>query len=142
MAQIFERVTGDQNVRSFTGKSGSAISIGDLVTLDDDSFDIFAAASDKLVLGIARTALGASSTAQILVDMIGPKDVVRCKVATGTAAASEVGHFQDIGSSTTGISTTESNNDAVCVAFTKPGYLDCIFTTTWQNGPVTATVSD
>ncbi len=127
MAQIFQRVTGHQDIRNYTGKSGSAISIGDLVALDDDSFDIFAAATDKLVWGIARTALGSSSTAQIAVDVLHPYDVVRCKVATGTAAASEVGHFQDIGSSTTGISTTESNNDAICVGFVVPGYLDCIF---------------
>ncbi len=127
MTQIFERLTGQTDVRSYTGKSGSAISIGDLVALDDDSYDIFAAATDKLVWGIARTALGSSSTAQILVDVIHPYDVIRAKVATGTAAASEIGHFLDIGSSTTGVSTTESNNDCICVGFTKPGYLDVIF---------------
>ncbi len=141
MAQIFERITGKENVLPFTGKSGSAISIGDLVTLDDDSYDIFAAATDKLVFGIARSALGASSTAQINVDVLKPYDVVRAKVATGTAAASEIGHFQDIGSSTTGITTTESNNDAICVGFTKPGYLDVMFTTLIGILP-TATVSD
>lgn len=142
MAKIFERVTGKENVIPFTGKSGSAISIGDLVTLDDDSYDIFAAATDKLVLGIATSALGVSSTNPVNVDVLKPGDIVRAKVATGTAAATEIGHYEDIGSSTTGLTTTESNNDCVCVGFTKPGYLDVMFTTMWTQGPATATVSD
>lgn len=142
MAQIWQRATGKQNVRSFTGKSGSAISIGDLVTIDDDSYDIFAAATDKLVLGIARTALGASSTAQILVDILAPNDTVIAKVATGTAAATEIGAFADIGSSTTGITLTESNNDCQIVGFPKPGYQEVKFTTLWASGPATSVVSD
>lgn len=142
MAQIWERVTGRQDVRNFTKKTGAAIVVGELLALDDDSYNVFAAATDKLVFGIAKDALGSSSTAQIRVDVLGQRDVVRAKVATGTAALSEVGAFCDIGSSTTGITLTESNNDAVIVGFPKAGYQDVMFGANAAYPTPTTTVSD
>jgi hypothetical protein len=142
MAQIWQRVTGDQNVQYIIKKTGTAIVIGELLALDNDSYDLFAAATDKLVYGIALDAAASSSTAQLRVDRIDQNDVVRAKVATGTAAASEIGAFVDIGSSTTGITLTESNNDAVVVGFPKTGYLDICFGANAAYPTPTTTVSD
>lgn len=142
MARIFSRSTGRANILPFTKKTGAAIAVGDLVTLDDDSYNIFAAATDKLVLGIAEDALASSSTAQIRVDILGPQDRVIAKVATGTAAASEIGAFCDIGSSTTGITLTESNNDAVITGFPKPGYQEIMFGANCVYPTPTTIVSD
>lgn len=122
-------------------KTGAAIAVGDLLALDDDSYNVFAAATDKLVFGIAEEAAASSSTASIKVDVLKPGDVVTAKVATGTAAATEIGAFADIGSSTTGITLTESNNDCIVVGFPKPGYQDVVFNTLSITNP-TATVSD
>lgn len=141
-AQIFQRVSGRQDVRLYTKKTGAAIAVGDLLALDDDSYNVFAAATDKLVFGIALEALGSSSTATMKVDRIDGNTVVRAKVATGTAAATEIGNFVDIGSSTTGITTTESNNDAVVVGFPAPGYLDICFGANAAYPTPTTTVSD
>jgi hypothetical protein len=142
MAQIWQRVTGRSDIRPFVKKTGAALVVGELVALDDDTYNIFAAATDKLVFGIAQDALASSSTADVRVDVLKPGDVVRVKVATGTAAATEKGNYADIGSSTTGISLTESNNDCIVVGFPKEGYQDVIFTTLHTAGPATATVSD
>lgn len=142
MALIWERVSGRQDIRYYTKKTGAAIVIGELVALDDDTYNIFAAATDKLVYGIAMDALASSSTGQIRVDRIDGNTVVRAKVATGTAAASEVGAFADIGSSTTGITLSESNNDCVVVGFPKPGYQDVMFGANAAYPTPTATVSD
>lgn len=142
MAQIWQRVSGRQDIRYYTKKTGSALAVGELVALDDDSYNVFPAATDKLVFGIAMDALASSSTAQIRVDRIDPNTVVRAKVATGTAAASEVGAFADIGSSTTGITLTESNNDCVVVGFPKAGYQDVMFGANAAYPTPTTVVSD
>ena len=127
MAQIWQRVSGRQDVRPYTKKTGAAIAVGELVALDDDSYNVFAAASDKLVFGIALEAKASSNTDTMKVDRIDGNTVVRAKVATGTAAATEIGAFADIGSSTTGITLTESNNDCVIVGFPFAGYQDVMF---------------
>jgi hypothetical protein len=142
MPQIWERVSGKQDVRNYTKKTGAAIVVGELLALDDDSYNVFAAATDKLVFGIALEALGSSSTSTMKVDRIDPNTVVRAKVATGTAAASEIGAFADIGSSTTGITLTESNNDCVIVGFPKAGYQDVMFGANANYPTPTTTVSD
>lgn len=142
MAQIWQRVSGRQDVRLYTKKTGAAIVVGELVALDDDTYNVFAAATDKLVFGIALDALASSSTAVMRVDRIDGNTVVRAKVATGTAALSEVGAFADIGSSTTGITLTESNNDCVIVGFPKAGYQDVMFGANAAYPTPTTTVSD
>lgn len=141
-AQVWQRVSGRQDVRNYTKKTGAAIAIGELVALDDDTYNVFAAATDKLVYGIALEALASSSTSTMKVDRIDGNTVVRAKVATGTAAASEIGAFADIGSSTTGITLTESNNDCVIVGFPKAGYQDVMFGANAAYPTPTATVSD
>lgn len=142
MAQIWQRSTGATNILPFTKKTGAAIAVGELVTLDDDSYNVFAAATDKLVLGIACDALASSSTAQIRVDVLSPTDRVIAKVATGTAAGSEIGAFADIGSSTTGITLTESNNDCFVTGFPKSGYQEVCFGANCVYPTPTTTVSD
>lgn len=142
MAIIWQRVSGRQDVRPYTKKSGAAIVVGELVALDDDTYNVFAAATDKLVYGIALEAAASSSTAAIKVDRIDGNTVVRAKVATGTAAASEIGAFADIGSSTTGITLTESNNDCVIVGFPKAGYQDVMFGANAAYPTPTTVVSD
>lgn len=139
---IWERSTGRENVLPFTKKTGAAIIVGELLALDDDSYNVFAAATDKLVLGISKDALASSSTATCRVDVLLPGDRVKAKVATGTAAATEQGNYADIGSSTTGITLTESNNDCIVTGFPKAGYQEVQFTTLHSAGPATATVSD
>ena len=139
---IFSRQSGRQDVRLYTKKTGAAIAVGDLLALDDDSFNVFAAATDKLVYGIALDALASSSTETMRVDRIDGNTVVRAKVATGTAAASEVGAFADIGSSTTGITLTESNNDCVIVGFPEAGYQDVMFGANAAYPSPTTVVSD
>lgn len=141
-AQVFQRVSGRQDVRFYTKKSGAAVVIGQLLALDDDSYDVFAAATDKLVYGIALDAAASSSTGPIRVDRIDGNTVVRAKVATGTAAATEVGAFADIGSSTTGITLTESNNDCVIVGFPMAGFQDVMFGANAAYPTPTTTVSD
>ena len=142
MAQIWQRVSGRQDVRNYTKKTGAAIAIGELLALDDDSYNVFAAATDKLVYGIALEALASGSTSAMKVDRIDGNTVVRAKVATGTAASTEVGAFADIGSSTTGISLTESNNDCVIVGFPLAGYQDVMFGANAAYPTPTTTVSD
>ena len=62
MAQLFTRLTGAQDVRSLKTKAAVAIAIGDLVTIDNDSYDIHAAGTDLLVTGIALDAKTSDST--------------------------------------------------------------------------------
>jgi len=142
MALIWERASGRQDVRAYTKKTGAAIVVGELLALDDDTYNVFAAATDKLVFGIAMEAAASASTDKIKVDRIKPDDVIRAKVATGTAAATEVGAFADIASSTTGITLTESNNDCVIVGFPKEGYQDVQFGANALYPTPTTTVSD
>lgn len=142
MARIFERVSGRQDVRTYTKKTGAAITAGDLVALDDDTYNILPAATDKLVFGIALETLGSSSTSTMRIDRIDGNTVVRAKVATGTAAASEIGAFADIGSASTGITLTESNNDCVIVGFPKTGYQDVMFGANAAYPTPTTVVSD
>lgn len=139
---IWQRVTGRVNAQNIIKKTGAAIVVGELLALDDDTYNLFAAATDKLVYGIAMDAAASSDTDQIRVDRLEPNDVVRAKVATGTAAASEIGDFADIGSSTTGITLTESNNDCVIVGFPEPGYQDVCFGANCLYPTPTTTVSD
>jgi hypothetical protein len=150
MAQLFTRLTGDQDVRSLKTKAAVAIAIGDLVTIDDDTYNIHAAGTDKLVTGIALDAKTSdTTTTNIRYDMIKPGDIVRAKIAAGTGGAqSEVGSYVDlVGAGVlvpcTGITVTESNNDARVVAWNgDAAYLDIEFTTLTASGPATATVSD
>ena len=142
MAQIFQRVSGRQDVRNYTKKTGAAIAVGDLLALDDDSYNVFAAATDKLVFGIALEAKASANTDAMKVDRIDGNTVVRAKVATGTAAATEIGAFADIGSSTTGITLTESNNDCVICGFPLAGYQDVMFGANAAYPTPTTTVSD
>jgi hypothetical protein len=150
MAQLFQRVTGRQDVRSLKTKAAVTISIGDLVTVDNDSYDLHAAGTDLLVGGIALDAKTSdSTTVNIRYDVLKPGDVVRAYIAAGTGgAASEIGAFVDLvgaGGTTpcTGITVTESNNDARVVGWNGDAkYLDVEFTTLQAGGPPTATVSD
>lgn len=139
---IWERVTGRVNAQYIIKKTGAAVVKGELLALDNDTYNLFAAATDKLVYGIAMDAAASSATDQIRVDRLEPNDVVRAKVATGTAAASEIGAFADIGSSTTGITLTESNNDCVIVGFPMAGYQDVCFGDNAAYPTPTTTVSD
>jgi hypothetical protein len=141
-AMIWERASGRQDVRAYTKKTGTALAVGELVALDDDTYNVFPAATDKLVFGICMEAAASSSTAKIKVDRIDGNTVVRAKVATGTAAETEVGAFADIGSSTTGITLTESNNDCVIVGFPKAGYQEVMFGANAAYPTPTTTVSD
>jgi hypothetical protein len=141
-AMIWERASGRQDVRPYTKKTGAAIVVGELLALDDDTYNVFAAATDKLVFGIAMEAAASSSTAMIKVDRISPEDEITVKVATGTAAATEIGAFADIGSSTTGITLTESNNDCVIVGFPKAGYQTVRFGANCLYPTPTTVVSD
>lgn len=142
-AMIWERASGRQDVRAYTKKTGAAIVVGELLALDDDTYNVFAAATDKLVYGIAMEAAASSSTDKIKVDRIDGTTVVRAKVATGTAnGTTEIGAFADIGSSTTGITLTESNNDCVIVGFPKEGYQEVCFGANAAYPTPTATASD
>ncbi len=143
MPQIWERASGRQDVRNYTKKTGAAIAIGELLALDDDTYNVFAAATDKLVFGIALEAKASSDTSMMRVDRIDGNTVVRAKVATGTAnGTTEIGSFADIGSSTTGITLTESNNDCVIVGFPKTGYQDVMFGANAQYPTPTTVASD
>lgn len=139
---VWERASGRQDVRPYTKKTGAAIVVGELLALDDDSYNVFAAATDKLVFGIAMEAAASASTSTIKVDRIDGSTVLRAKVATGTAAATEIGAFADIGSSTTGITLTESNNDCLVVGFPKAGYQEVVFGANAAYPTPTSTVSD
>lgn len=150
MAQLFTRLTGAQDVRSLKTKAAVAIAIGDLVTIDNDSFDVHAAGTDLLVTGIALDAKTSdATTTDIRVDVLKPGDVVRAYIAAGTGgAASEKGAFVDLvgaGVTTpcTGITVTESNNDARVVGWNGDAkYLDIEFTSLTAGGPPTSTVTD
>lgn len=140
--QIFQRVSGRQDVRNYTKKTGAAITIGDLVALDDDTYNILPGATDKLVFGLALETKASSNTDSMKIDRIDGNTVIRAKVATGTAAATEVGAFCDIGSASTGITLTESNNDAVVVGFPEVGYQDIMFGANAAYPTPTTVVSD
>lgn len=144
-AQGWQRVSGRQDVRYYTKKTGTTLSPGELVALDDDTYNVFPAATDKLVYGICLDTLASTSTAQCRVDRIDGNTVVRAKVGAGTAAASEIGAFADIQTttgSTTGITLTESNNDCVIVGFPKAGYQDVMFGANAAYPTPTTTASD
>lgn len=144
MAQIFTRVTGDQDIRFLAGRTGAAIAVGDLVTVDNDTFDVFPAATDKIVGGIAMDALGAADTSVIRFDMLHPGDKVRAKIAAGTGGAlTEKGAYLDIATGATGLTVTESNNDFYCTDWDgDAAYVTGFFTTLMTTGPATATVTD
>lgn len=150
MAQLFTRLTGAQDVRSMKTKAAVAIAIGDLVTVDDSSYDLHAGGTDLVNGGIALDAKASdSTTTNIRYDVLKPEDIVRAKIAAGTGGAStEIGNFVDIvgaGVTTpsTGITVTESNNDARVVGWNgDAGYLDIVFTTLQATNPPTATSSD
>ena len=150
MAQLFTRLTGAQDVRSCKTKAAVAIAIGDLVTIDDDSYDLHAAGTNILVGGIALDAKTSdATTVSIRYDVLKPEDKVRAYIAAGTGGAtSEIGAFVDLvgaGATTpcTGITVTESNNDARVVGWNGDAqYLDVVFTTLQAVNPPTATASD
>lgn len=150
MAKLFTRLTGDQDVRSLKTKAAVAIAIGDLVCIDNDSYDIHAAGTDLLVTGIALDAKTSdSTTTNIRFDVLKPGDYVRAKIAAGTGgAATEVGNFVDlVGAGTTtpctGITVTESNNDGRVVGWNgDAAYLDIEFTSLTAGGPPTSVVTD
>ena len=150
MAQLFRRLTGDQDVRSLKTKAAVAIAIGDLLNVDDDSYDLNAAGTNLVVGGIALDAKTSdATTVSIRYDVLKPGDVVRAYIAAGTGgAATEVGNFVDLvggGTTTpcTGITVTESNNDGRVVGWNGDAkYLDIEFTTLQAGGPPTATASD
>lgn len=150
MAQLFTRLTGAQDVRSLKTKAAVAIAIGDLVCIDDDTYNIHAAGTDKLVTGIALDAKASdSTTTNIRFDVIKPGDYVRAKIAAATGGAvSEIGNYVDlVGAGAlvpcTGITVTESNNDGRVVGWNgDAAYLDIEFTSLTAGGPPTATVTD
>ena len=132
-------------------EAGVTISIGDLVTIDNDTnFGIHAAGTDLLVAGIALDAKASNSTTtNIRYDRLKPGDVVRAYVAAGTGGqVSELGHPVDlVGAGVlvpcTGITVTESNNDARVVGWNgDAAYLDVEFTSLLAGGPPTSTVTD
>jgi hypothetical protein len=124
-------------------KTGAALIAGELVTIDDDTFNLMGCAAGKFLGGICAEAKGSSDITQTRYDRLRAGDIVRCKVATGTAALSEVGNYVDIASSTTGVTTTESSKDGLVVGFPMPGYLDVQFVNLLSTfGPTLATVSD
>ncbi len=150
MAQLFTRLTGAQDVRSLKTKAAVAIAIGDLVNIDDDSYDVQAAGTNLLVTGIALDAKTSdSTTTNIRFDVIKPGDYVRAKIAAGTGgAATEVGNYVDlVGAGTTtpctGVTVTESNNDCRVIGWNgDAAYLDVEFTSLTAGGPPTAVVTD
>lgn len=144
MAQIFTRLTGRQNVRFIKHQSGTAVAIGDLVSVDDDTGDLLPTATDKLVGGIALDSCTATSTAVLRYDVLVPGDVVRAKLASGTGALTLKGYFLDIATAATGLTTTSSNNDAVCVGWDgdSTSYCNVRFTSLQENNPPTTTSPD
>ncbi len=140
----FQRLTGKQDVISVKTKAAYAFAPGYLLTIDDDSYDLFHAATDKLVCGICLdTKTSDSTTTNVRVDRLKPGDVVRAVVATGTPAITEIGAFADIESGITGITLTESNNDCRIVGWDgSASTMDVEFTSLLAGGPPTATVTD
>ncbi len=150
MAQLFRRLTGDQDVRSMPTTAAVAIAIGDLVTIDDDAYTLQAGGTNLVNGGIALDAKTSdATTVNIRYDVLKPEDKVRAYIAAGTGGAtSEIGHFVDLvgaGVTTpcTGLTVTESNNDCRVVDWNGDAkYLDVVFTTLQAVNPPTATASD
>lgn len=150
MAQLFRRLTGSQDVQSLKTKAAVAIAIGDLVTVDDDTYDLHAAGTNLMVAGIALDAKTSdTTTVNIRYDRLKPGDHVRAYIAAGTGGAvTEVGADVDLvggGVLTpcTGITVTESNDDAHVIGWNgDAAYLDIEFTTLLTANAPTATASD
>jgi len=143
-------LTGRQDVISVKTKAAVTISIGDLVNVDDDSYDLGPGGTDMLVGGIALDSKTSdSTTVNIRYDRLKPGDGVRSYIAAGTGgAATEIGAFVDLvgaGGTTpcTGITVTESNKDARVIGWNgNAAYLDVEFTSLQAGGPPTTTAAD
>lgn len=104
----FARKSGDRNI--LRGTAGSALAKGDLLqsTEATGSSTVDNAATNVAVLGIGTAA--ASSSAEVLVDMLSPGDQVWATISSGTMDATYVGKYADIASEV-GLTLSPTNND-------------------------------
>ena len=134
----YRRITGRSDVRNLLVDSGTVLIVGDLVQTDESAGDLVIAVTNQHVGGIALEASISGSTTAINYDVIGPTDIFRARITTGTGAASEKGKFADIAASNDGITLTESNNDMRIVNWQgDTGFVDVKFTSTESPGPDT-----
>lgn len=101
----FVRRKGHEQCQTFS--SAGTIAAKDAVQFDENG-EVVVAATGAEVLGIALQA--ATSSDNVLVDVLSPGDEVEATIETGTMAAAEVGEEADINSAD-GLTLTESNND-------------------------------
>lgn len=101
-------MTGQRNI--FRGTAGSTLAKGDILQTTEatGSRTVDNAASNAAVLGLATAA--AANTAEVLVDMLSPGDMVWVTISSGTMAESYVGKYADIADEVS-ITLTNSNND-------------------------------
>jgi hypothetical protein len=137
MALGFQRLTGEQDVRTLLVDTAAVVAIGDLVSTDESAGDLIVGASNIANVGVALEASAATETAAIRYDRLTPGSIWRARVETGTMAITEKGKFADINTQD-GITLTESNNDCRIIDWDGvAGFADVEFTTTEQLGPTT-----
>ena len=98
------RVSGTANIQPFI-KTASTALIGNSGVVTSSGQLVASQAGDKVCLGIALETIASTdgdyATARpVLVDMLGPTDVVQCTV-TGTLTAAMVGSYFDFSDSVT-----------------------------------------
>lgn len=104
------RKTGRRDIMRCT--AGSALAKGDIVQLVEatGSRTVDNAATGAAVLGYTLAA--ASSSAEVLVDVLHPGDQVVVTVSSGTVSETEIGKYADIADEVS-LTLTESNNDFI-----------------------------
>jgi hypothetical protein len=85
----FYRKSGEQNVRTITAKTATAVAKGDLVKTDGNNNQVDAAASNGQILGIAITAKAGAVAGTVDVDILRPGDWIVGSVETGTPAVGD-----------------------------------------------------
>lgn len=106
MSKIIRR-TGKRNVQQYP--SAGTIEAGDSVQFDEGG-EVIVAATGKAIVGIAEE--DATSSTNVLVDVVLPGDEFEFTIESGTMAAGEIGEEADLNSAD-GLTLTESNNDVL-----------------------------
>lgn len=120
---MFSRIDREHNVRHVPKKASTVISTGDVMVADGSgAFEPAGAASTNIKYLALKEVLSSDAdyadNSDLMVDEIGPEDVVEADVTTGTLTTAMIGERYDLNSTGDGIDvTSQSTNQVEIYAF-------------------------
>ena len=102
----FYRVSGAPNIQPLPGAASTALTANAIVKISSGTLAL-AASTDSVAIGLcletrASTDADYATARPVLVDMVGPTDILYCDNVTGTLTTGMVGQFMKL-SSTAGV---------------------------------------